>query len=120
MESAGRPLEAEALLSKRAFDLVAMCYSLTEEDHRKLMAQIGKLDPQPLVLALSAPGAPGIVNGADSHLVLNHGPYALLKRAAEMLGVDLKEKVKKREMPAAARRDRTARTTEAIKDGAME
>jgi len=96
VEPVGRAIEAEAMLTRKAFDLVVLCYSLTEEDCRKLMARVGEQDPRPLVLALSAPGATGFVDGADAHLMLDYGPYALLKKTAEMLGVDLKEKPRKR------------------------
>jgi len=96
VEAAGRALEAEAMLSRRAFDLVILCYSLTEDDCRKLVGQARQQDPRPKILALSAPGASGCAAGADAHLILENGPYALLKKSAEMLGVDLKEKTKKR------------------------
>jgi CheY-like chemotaxis protein len=96
VEAAGRALEAETMLVKRAFDLVILCYSLTDDDCRKLIARIRQQEPRPKVLALGAPGASGCAAGADANLILDNGPYALLKKSAEMLGVDLKEKTKKR------------------------
>jgi CheY-like chemotaxis protein len=90
VEAAGRVPEAEAATRKQAFDLVVLCYSLSDDEYRKMLDLCRSQDPQPRILTLHAPinGRPR--NGGDGEFAIEHGPYELLKKTAEMVGFPLK------------------------------
>lgn len=89
---AGRVREVESLLSRYAFDLIILCYTLRESECRTVTDLTVDLKRQPRILVLTAmghpleDGLPGQVSMAEA------GPYYLLKKCGEMLGVDIRAK----------------------------
>ena len=55
---------------------------------------IARQDPPPKILMLSGVGSKPASSVSDRALMAEAGPYYLLKKSAEMLGVDLKAKAK--------------------------
>ena len=92
VNGAGRIQEAEALIAKRVFDLVILCYSLSAGDCRRIAELVWSQDPRPKILSLRAAGTAAPDSVSDQELMIEAGPYGLLKKSAEMLGVDLKAK----------------------------
>ncbi len=92
VDRAGRIREAETLLASRRFDLVVLCYSLAGDEREHLLALIKSQEPQPKILVLSAAGDYITPPPSDYAWMVEAGPYYLLKRSAELLGVDLKAK----------------------------
>jgi DNA-binding response OmpR family regulator len=92
VDGAGRIQEAERLLCKRRFDLIVLCYSLSNFDLEQMAGLVEQQVPQPKVLTLSAARSKVIVTPTDRLHMLEAGPYHLLKRSAEILGIELKSK----------------------------
>jgi hypothetical protein len=90
VETAGRISHAAGILSERRFDLVVLCYSLSEDECQQVAGMTEKQEPRPLILELSMLGRPCAGIGAHEELSSEDGPYALVEKAAEMLGVELK------------------------------
>ena len=89
---AGRIQEAEALISRRAFDLIVLCYSLSPDDCRRIAEMTERQSPRPKILTLRAAGTATSSLESDQELVVEAGPFGLLKKSTEMLGVDLRVK----------------------------
>ncbi len=89
---AGRIREAEFLMSRCAFDLVIICYTLSEPERQEVMALVADAKRRPMILVLSPMGRPREEPTADREMMTEAGPYYLLKKSAEMLGVDIKAK----------------------------
>ncbi|HEY1901832.1 MAG TPA: hypothetical protein VGG56_05345 [Terracidiphilus sp.] len=89
VEAAGRVAEAEAAMAKVAFDLVVLCYSLSDDEYGKLIDACDRQNPRPKILTLKAV-AGRLRHGGDGEYTVEHGPYELLKRTAEMVGFPLK------------------------------
>jgi DNA-binding response OmpR family regulator len=92
VNGAGRVQEAESLITKRAFDLIVLCYSLSPSDCARVLDLIREQNPRPKILTLRAAGTPAPSQESDAELMIEAGPYGLLKKSAEILGVDLKAK----------------------------
>ena len=92
VNGAGRLQEVQALLSKREFDLVVLCHSLTESDCRRISEFVNCQSNRPKILMLRATGSDLVRPGADEDLGAEAGPYVLLTKVAEMLDFDLKAK----------------------------
>jgi DNA-binding NtrC family response regulator len=90
VQTAGRVSHAVGIMQAQAFDLVVLCYSLTDEESGKIIAMVEKMQPRPQVLAMSALGRAAAGAGAYAELKADDGPFALAKKTAEMLGVELK------------------------------
>jgi len=90
VESAGRVSEAEAAMAKIPFNLVVLCYSLTDAEYQKLIELCRSQTPQPRILALNAPNNGRPRPGSDAEYAIEQGPYELLKKAAEVLEFPLK------------------------------
>lgn len=90
VNGAGRIQEAEAWIAKRAFDLIVLCYSLSPSECARVVELVEGQSPRPKILTLTAAGTPPSNVGADAELMVEAGPYGLLKKTAEILGVDLK------------------------------
>lgn len=90
VETAGRISHAAGILLERRFDLVVLCYSLSEDECQQVAGMTGKQEPRPLILELSMHGRACAGIGAHEELSSEDGPYALVEKAAEMLGVELK------------------------------
>jgi DNA-binding NtrC family response regulator len=92
VEGAGRIREAEKLIATRRFDLVVLCYSLAGDECQRLVELIEAQEPQPKILVLSGAGYNIVQPLSEYSWMPEAGPYYLLKRSAELLGVDLKAK----------------------------
>src|ERR1022692_4772393 len=65
VNGAGRLQEVQALLSKREFDLVVLCHSLTESDCRRISEFVNCQSNRPKILMLRATGSDLVRPGAD-------------------------------------------------------
>lgn len=91
VETAGRVPEAESIMAARSVDLLVLCYSLADDEFAKVVELARRQDPQPKILTLtSASNHNSNRAGAERELMIENGPYALLKRTSEMLGFQLK------------------------------
>ena len=86
----GRIQEAEELIATYAFDLIVLCYSLSLSDCGRVAELVQNLNPRPRILNLRAAGSPPSGPGSDAELMIETGPYGLLKKSAEILGVDIR------------------------------
>ena len=90
VETAGRISHAMGILANRHFDLIVLCYSLTDDECRKVEALIQQLAPSTKILNMSHLGRPSSCSVDGPELSSESGPYALAQKCAEMLGVELK------------------------------
>jgi ActR/RegA family two-component response regulator len=90
VEAAGRVPEAEEAMRKRAFDLVVLCYSLSDDEYRKMLDLCLSQDSPPKVLTLHGANNGRPRDGGDGEYAVERGPYELLKKTAEMVGFPLK------------------------------
>jgi|ERR1700722_8465518 DNA-binding response OmpR family regulator len=91
---AGRFSEAIALIQSGRFDLIVVCHSLTSDECEALADLAHGQTQRPLILAMSASSRADTKPWADKQLGVDAGPYALVKKCAEMLGYVLKSKAK--------------------------
>ena len=85
--------EAKTLLADRPFDLIILCYTLTDDDCRKIReaAQLHCPDAKILILTVTGYGAAPAV--MDSYfLPADQGPFILVKKSAELLGFEFRSK----------------------------
>jgi len=92
VRSAGRIREAESLMSRYSFDLIILCYTLGESECQAMMDLTADLKRRPKLLVLSPMGRPPDESVAGGAMMMEAGPYYLLKKSAEMLGIDIKVK----------------------------
>jgi hypothetical protein len=78
--------EAISLLSEERFDLVLLCYSLTDEECRKAVEFIHSLSTPAKILAL-AEGRERLLLGAQDEEFLSGGPAELVRKAVAMVGI---------------------------------
>jgi DNA-binding response OmpR family regulator len=93
VEAAGRVPEAEAMMAEHTFDLIVLCYSLADDEYAKIVNLADRQDPKPKILTLNSAAnhhSSRDVDGKDQVLMTESGPYALLKKASEMLGFRMK------------------------------
>jgi len=91
--AAGRVLEATALLAARKFDLIVLCYTLTDDDCDKILHAAHVHSPNAKILTLTVPGYPGSRRPANSYfLPAEEGPFILVKKSAELLGFEFRSK----------------------------
>lgn len=85
---AGDASEAVALLAARHFDLLLLCYSLTDDECSAIVAAVATLPRKTKILAL-APGSTRL-DLAPPHLeFVSDGPSELLRKVAAMTDVPL-------------------------------
>ncbi len=90
VHGAGRVREAEELMSRFSFDLIVLCSTLSEAECRSVMDLAANRKQHPKILVVTPFGyepekaVRGCVSMAEA------GPYYLLKKSAEMLGVDIR------------------------------
>ncbi|WP_348264478.1 hypothetical protein P8935_08075 [Telmatobacter sp. DSM 110680] len=94
VEGAGRLPEAVTAMKRSKFDLIVLCHSLTADECEGLAFLAQQHTPRPLILAMSASSRANAKSWADCQLGVDAGPYALVKKCAEMLGFVLKSKAK--------------------------
>ncbi len=80
------PAEAVAMLTGQRFDLVLLCYSLSEEECRGIIVAVHGLPSPPKILLL-AEGEGRLLLGPQDEEFTSGGPADLLRRAAAMAGV---------------------------------
>lgn len=90
VSGAGRIQEAESFLKRCAFDLIVLCYSLSPSECLRVQELVRDQDPRPKILSLRAAGTEDPILECDAELMIEAGPFGLLKKSAEILGVDLK------------------------------
>lgn len=89
---ATRISEAEALISRYSFDLIVLCYTLAESERRAVMSLVADLKRPPRILLLTPVGTLPEDAVPGQATMTEAGPYYLLMKSAEMLGVDLRMK----------------------------
>ncbi len=104
VSAAGRVLEAKLLLATRDFDLIVLCYTLSDDDCHKIMEIVRDVCPRAKFLVMTATGDSG---GESVHpqLSAEAGPFMLVRKAAEMLGFEF---ISKGRMVRAVQPDLTA------------
>src|ERR1700752_1587770 len=91
VSAAGRVLEAQILLADRPFDLIVLCYTLTDDECRKIREAARLNCPDAKILMLTVIGYGGPHSATDPHfLPAEKGPFILVKKAAELLGFEFK------------------------------
>ena len=94
VQRAGRFSEAKTLLISNHYDLVVLCHSLTHEECERLAMMACGQSPRPQILAMNATSGASLEPWADKQLGVDAGPYGLVKKCAEMLGLVLKSKAR--------------------------
>jgi len=90
VETASRLSEAESQIADQAFDMVVLCYTLSDDEYGQITAMIQDRQSQPRTLTLTSNGNSHRRLAADGAFLAEDGPYSLLKKSAEILGVDLR------------------------------
>ena len=88
-KTAGRVREAEELIGMQVFDLVILCYTLSEAECRCVIEKTEGLKRRPRILILTPAGRPPADPGTGDAVMIEAGPYYLLKKSAEILGIDI-------------------------------
>jgi len=97
--AAGRAPEAKSILASHEFDLIVLCYTLSEVDCRQIIDASHAASPSAKILLLTASGY-AEKHLAHSKLPSEEGPFVLVRKAAEMLGYEFVSKG--RMVPAAS------------------
>lgn len=92
VEAAGRMSEAGSILSKRDFDLIVLCDTLTDTECKQIADMVSGHKPEPTLLSLQGPGNKGHEPAVGRKLVCGGGPLQLLRECADVLGVSLQGK----------------------------
>jgi hypothetical protein len=91
--AAGRVLEARRFLAERPFDLVILCYTLTDDDCETILTAVRIYSPDARILMLTMPGYVAGHLPMDAYfLPAEKGPFVLVKRSAELLGFEFGSK----------------------------
>jgi len=85
---AGRIREAEALISTHHFDLIILCYTLSELECQRVIEMAKEQKRPARILVLTPAGIPPPADAVDVTMS-ESGPYYLLKKTAQLLGVDI-------------------------------
>ena len=96
VESAGRMSEAGSILSKRGFDLIVLCDTLSNIERRQIADMVRDRSPSPTLLSLMGPGNYLEKPTVGRQLACVGGPLELLKECANVLGFDLHASNKQR------------------------
>ena len=89
---AARAAEATLLLQEYSFQLIVLCYSLTEEDCRKILAAAKARNAGARLLTITLNGRLSADNANGEQISMDEGPLALLKQSAELLGFEFRTK----------------------------
>jgi len=92
VHGAGRMREVEALMSRYSFDLIILCYTLPESERQAVMNLVADVKWPPRILLMTPIGSWQEVAAPGQAMMTEAGPYYLLKKSAEMLGIDIKAK----------------------------
>ena len=97
VEAAGRISEAGSILSKREFDLIVLCDTLTDAECQQVAGMVERQKPRPTLLSLLGPGTKNCDRHVGRSMALKGGPLQLLRECADVLGFDLHAKPNARE-----------------------
>ncbi|MGA2049085.1 MAG: hypothetical protein ABSG96_15410 [Terracidiphilus sp.] len=89
VEAAGRVEEVEAAMARCDFELIVLCYSLSDDECRKIVDLAQRQNHYPRILTL-IPAGNQRRDGGDDEYSVDKGPYELLKKAGELLGQSIK------------------------------
>lgn len=89
-QGAGRIRDAESLISTHSFDLIILCYTLSEAECRRVIELAAEQKRRPRILVLTPVGTPSSKFESGDSTMSEAGTYYLLKRSAELLGVDIR------------------------------
>ncbi len=93
VSAAGRAVEAKLLLAERPFDLIVLCYTLTDDDCQKILDATHSHCPDAKILVLTVAGLEASPALEDSYfLPAEEGPFTLVKKSAELLGFEFRSK----------------------------
>lgn len=81
---------ALSLLSEKSFDVVLLCYSLSDDDCRSLIEVVHRLLPETRILVL-AQGRDRLLLGPLDEEFLSGGPAELVRKAVSMTGLRSEE-----------------------------
>lgn len=84
-EAASGSTEAAAAMAEHAFDLIVLCYSLSEAECKTVVDVAQRQDHRPKILTLSNSRNRLCALG-DDDLSVEKGPYELVKKVSELLG----------------------------------
>ena len=93
VNAAGRVLEAKSLLGEQIFDLIVLCYTLSQDDCQEIVESAQQHCPRAKILVLTAAGY--AAKQVDVHryfLAAEEGPFILVKKSAELLGFEFRSK----------------------------
>jgi DNA-binding NtrC family response regulator len=93
VNAAGRVREAKALLGEQNFDLIVLCYTISQDDCQSIVQSAQQYCPQAKILLLTA--ARHAAKEVDIHryfLAAEDGPITLVKKSAELLGFEFRSK----------------------------
>lgn len=100
VEAAGRLSEARSILSKRDFDLIVLCDTLSNHERSQIADLVRDQQHEPILLSLRGPANQGEKLAVGRELCCVGGPLQLLKECANVLGVDLQTGSKQRSLAA--------------------
>ncbi len=90
---AARALEARRLMAEQPFDLLVLCYTLTDDDCQKIIEAAQVHCPAVKILMLTSIGYSAMQPTVKSYyLPAEEGPFILVKKSAELLGYEFKSK----------------------------
>ena len=92
VQVAGRVREAEEMISGHTYDLIILCYTLSREECRDIVDLAAGQKWPARILMLTPNGMQAADPGMGNAMMSEAGPYYLLKKSAEMLGVDIRAK----------------------------
>jgi hypothetical protein len=90
VEIAGRVSHAAQMMAERKFDLIVLCESLSGDECERVAEIARNQDPRPKTLTLSATGRESCGHGAGDEASEDIGPLVLARKAAAMLGLEMK------------------------------
>lgn len=90
VEAAGRVPEAELMMAKHRFELIVLCYSLANDEYATMIDLAQRQKPRPKILTLRSAADPYARANADPETMVENGPYALMKKSAELLEIEVK------------------------------
>ncbi len=88
VEAAGRMSEAGSILSKRDFDVIVLCDTLSDGECRQIADLVRDQNPKPTLFSILGPGNKDITMTVGRK-VPGGAPMQLLKECANALGYDL-------------------------------
>jgi DNA-binding NtrC family response regulator len=91
VEAAGRMSEAGTILSKRDFDVIVLCDTLTESECVQIADLVRDQKPHPMLFSLLGPGNRNKGSTVADKVVAG-APLELLKECAVVLGYNLRGK----------------------------